>query len=79
MPVICIVNLDQKSIILDRPNADMSYKVLLIVVCICNIFQFCIRPSIYTVEPKKRLYAEDKEDKDKKSTEVTIANVDADS
>lgn len=73
MPVICIVNLDQKSIILDRSNADMSYKILLVCVCICNVFQFCLRPRIYTVERKQRLYGDEPE----KTTEVSDANVDA--
>lgn len=52
MPIICIINLDQKSVILDISGADMSYKLLLICVCVCNIFQFIARPRIYTVETK---------------------------
>ena len=61
MPLVCLVKLNPNAENLDIDGNSRSYTVLMIVVCIANLVQFLLRPQIYHIKKKTRLYKEAKD------------------
>ena len=61
MPIICIFILNPRSGALDLTDSDMSYTVLLTVVCLANILQFALRPRLYYPIKKDKLSSSSKD------------------
>ena len=56
MPLVCIVVLNPVAENLDIAGKDQSLTILMIIVCLANLVQFLLRPAIFLITKKTRLY-----------------------
>ena len=57
MPLICLFVINRKlPDDLDLDNSKMSYAILLVVVCLANVFQFAFKPRLFYPVFKKKLF-----------------------
>ena len=58
MPLICLFVINRKlPDDLDLENSKMSYAILLVVVCLANVFQFAFKPRLFYPVFKKKLFS----------------------